>query len=77
MACERAGAYTIQDRQNKDLPAIPPSFNYISGSELQTITWFEKFKGIVHNVGIISIVAYAIYRFYEVFIILKFLLKIR
>lgn len=65
-ACERAGAYEHHERQTREAPAIPPPMSRSLLLQTQQVTLFGKFKELVHNVAIISAVAYAIYLFYKV-----------
>ncbi|KAF5272184.1 hypothetical protein FQA39_LY01266 [Lamprigera yunnana] len=66
LACEHADAYSSHDQPPPALP-IPIQSNYYN-SQIPVISPFQKFKEIVHNLAIISTVAYAIYMFYKKFI---------
>lgn len=69
VACERAGAYVLHDKQTREPPALPiPIQSNVYTSQVQPISYFDKFKEIVHNVALFSAVAYAIYMFYKKFI---------
>lgn len=69
IACERAGAYILHDKLAREPPALPiPVHSNVYTSQVQPISFLEKFKEIVHNVALFSAVAYAIYMFYKKFI---------
>ncbi|KAF5282337.1 hypothetical protein FQR65_LT14326 [Abscondita terminalis] len=66
VACERAGAYALHDKQTREPPAVPIPIH--SNLQLQPLSVFQKIKEIVHNVAIISAIVYAVYMFYKKFI---------
>lgn len=61
-ACELSGAYQQHEQQMKIPPPLPIAMN---GNQLQ-LTFFHKLKEILHNLAVLSIVGYTLYKFYQV-----------
>lgn len=71
LACEKSGAYALHDRQNRLPPPLPqPNVlsNYPLYSKPLQLTVFDRIREVVHNIAVVSIVAYVIHKFYERFI---------
>ncbi|XP_022918730.1 peroxisomal membrane protein PEX14 [Onthophagus taurus] len=66
LACERSGAYDNQNKQQMMQQSVVPM--PYPPQQLAPLSTFDKIKEIVHNIALVSIVAYAIYKFYEKFI---------
>ncbi|XP_045473881.1 peroxisomal membrane protein PEX14 isoform X1 [Harmonia axyridis] len=63
-ACELSGAYQQHEQQMKIPPPLPIAMN---GNQLQ-LTFFHKLKEILHNLAVLSIVGYTLYKLYQRFI---------
>ncbi|XP_065173607.1 peroxisomal membrane protein PEX14 isoform X2 [Atheta coriaria] len=70
IACERSGAYAQHEEVQRTPPPLPPQLVPVGYRQhaQQQITLFDRIRDIVHNAAVFSIVAYAIYKFYEKYI---------
>lgn len=65
-ACERSGAYDLHEQQQR---AVVPSQSYFPPKQykqLAHLSWLDQIKEFIHNTALLSIVIYAVYKFYQV-----------
>ncbi|CAH1986576.1 unnamed protein product [Acanthoscelides obtectus] len=75
IACDKSGAYTRHEEQQRRLPpSLPPSMGTVCNHPMygqMQLSWFDRVREILHNIAILSIVAYVIQKFYQVCTTLK------
>lgn len=65
-ACERAGAYNLHEQQQRAVVPSSVHFPQRQYKQLAHLSWLDQIKEFVHNTALLSIVIYAVYKFYQV-----------
>ncbi|VEN47594.1 unnamed protein product [Callosobruchus maculatus] len=72
IACDKSGAYTRHEEQQRRLPpplstSMSTVCNHPMYGQMQ-LSWFDRIREILHNLAILSIVAYVVQKFYQKYI---------
>nr|CAH7733401.1 unnamed protein product [Callosobruchus chinensis] len=71
IACDKSGAYTRHEEQQRRLPPpLPTSMSTVCNHPMygqMQLSWFDRIREILHNLAILTIVAYVVQKFYQVY----------